>query len=107
MRDPLCEFCTLSGRLTGASVVDHNLPISAGGEPFPPLARLTSLCPECHNEKTAGHDRLPTVTGRRFKGIGLDGQPLDPADGWHGGASDHGKRGIAQPSYKLETDILN
>lgn len=88
---PLCAFCELRGRVTEANTVDHIKPISKGGDPFPALDGLMSLCASCHSEKTASVDRLETpVTGRRFKGCDAEGNPVDPADGWwSGGPSDH------------------
>lgn len=90
---PLCEHCIERQQFTPAKAVDHNVPVSKGGDPFPPLAELTALCERCHNEKTATHDRGEAKPfARRFKGFDADGNPLDKADGWHsGGASDHGR----------------
>ena len=104
---PLCEACERQGRTAPATVVDHRTPISAGGDPFPPLDGLASLCARHHNEKTAAHDRQESVTGRRFKGVDVDGNPLDAADAWHGGASDHGGSGGQGPTAPSRTDILS
>jgi 5-methylcytosine-specific restriction endonuclease McrA len=83
---PLCEHCKARGVLVRANTVDHNTPIAKGGAPFPALEGLTSLCERCHNEKTATHDRgMAKPFARRFKGFDASGNPIDPADEWHGG----------------------
>lgn len=83
--EPLCYACRLYGRTVEAIAVDHMKAIAAGGEPFPPLDGLMSLCESCHNEKTAtmdGRSRKPFA--RRFKGFDASGNPIDPGDDWHG-----------------------
>lgn len=55
--NPLCEPCEKRGRLVRANTVDHNVSIRRGGEAFPPLSGLTSMCPSCHNAKTSAVDR--------------------------------------------------
>lgn len=91
--DPLCYACKMRGEITPADTVDHIHPVSAGGDPYPPLDGLMSLCARCHNEKTNAMDRHDrNGSGRRFKGCDINGNPIDPADLWHtGGGSDHGK----------------
>ena len=88
---PLCHHCKLRGQLVVANTVDHNTPVSKGGEPFPALDELTSLCSPCHNAKTATHDRGNAKPfARRVPGFDVNGNPVDPDDDWHGGgASDH------------------
>lgn len=82
---PLCQHCKERGLLKPAKAVDHDTPINRGGEPFPDLDRLTSLCEPCHNEKTANQDRSTAKPfARRFKGFDADGNPLDQKDNWHG-----------------------
>jgi 5-methylcytosine-specific restriction enzyme A len=84
--DPLCYACELRGRLVSAVTVDHVKAIKAGGDPFPSLDGLMSLCERCHNEKTNAIDRPDRVaSGRRFKGFDAHGNPIDPGDAWHGG----------------------
>ena len=51
---PLCEHCLLRGKVRPAEDVDHIEPISAGGDPFPPLTGLAALCHSCHSRKTRG-----------------------------------------------------
>ena len=83
--DPLCYACELRGRVVVADTVDHMTAIRAGGDPFPPLEGLMSLCASCHSHKTQLTDRGWRETfGRRFGGCDLDGNPIDPQDAWHG-----------------------
>lgn len=89
---PLCEPCEARGAFTTANTVDHITPINAGGDPFPPLDGLMSMCARCHNEKTAANDRTHKKPfARKVKGFDADGNPVDRSDGWHrgGGASNH------------------
>lgn len=84
--NPVCEACVMRGQTVIATVVDHCIPISQGGAPFPELSGLMSLCARCHGEKTSGYDRVGgNVVNRRFKGCDANGNPIDPADGWFGG----------------------
>ncbi len=48
---PFCCECNRSGRLVAATVVDHAVPISAGGAPLD-KDNLQSLCVTHHNAKT-------------------------------------------------------
>lgn len=100
---PTCYACGLRGKITVAVAVDHVTAIKAGGDPFPPLSGLMSLCERCHNEKTSAVDRPDrSSSGRRFKGFDLDGNPIDPGDGWHtGGGSNHGKREASGPTTEM------
>ena len=69
--------------VTSANAVDHVKPVTAGGDPFPPLDGLMSLCIRCHNQKTASLDRRGAKPfARRFKGFDADGNPVDHGDGW-------------------------
>lgn len=68
---PLCERCLAAGRTRPAEAVDHRLAISAGGDPFPELVGLASLCTSCHSRKTREDEGMikPTInpaTGRPF-----------------------------------------
>ncbi|WP_082407286.1 HNH endonuclease signature motif containing protein [Mesorhizobium sp. 1M-11] len=77
---PLCEVCLRREVVEVANTVDHIVRINDGGEPFPPLAGLMSLCPACHQHKTnAERDG----TGRKVKGCDVNGNPLDDSDGWY------------------------
>ncbi|MEO1191466.1 MAG: HNH endonuclease signature motif containing protein [Pseudomonadota bacterium] len=80
--NPLCEVCDKRGLPVAASHVDHKVAISKGGDPFPPLDALMSMCPSCHSIKTSAIDRSDRSSGSAgvaFKGCGLDGLPLDPS----------------------------
>jgi hypothetical protein len=77
----------MRGKRVKANTVDHVLAISKGGEPFPPLDRLMSLCPSCHNAKTAAVDRAGG-DGVALKGFGADGMPIDPQHPCYGTGGD-------------------
>lgn len=53
-RDPLCQSCLQLGRIEPAVAIDHRTPIKRGGDAFPALDQLASLCVRCHNAKTRG-----------------------------------------------------
>lgn len=66
---PLCVECKKAGRVTLATVPDHIVALTNGGEDSE--SNLQSLCDECHRIKTAqdlGHKIRPQ--------IGLDGWPV-------------------------------
>lgn len=89
---PLCEVCALRGRAVFASVVDHIRAIAQGGDPFPALDGLMSLCPSCHGVKTAARDNPHAFGGGNgvaFKGCGTSGLPIDP---------DHPFNALSSPS---------
>lgn len=76
---PLCEACDQRGRVTIANTVDHRVAIKAGGDPFPPLDGLRSMCAPCHSIKTNAADRPDRRAGRGLlRGCDADGRPLDP-----------------------------
>lgn len=75
--EPLCEPCGKLGRVVAALHVDHVRAIAAGGDPFPSFDGLMSMCPSCHSVKTNAVDR-EGGSGIRFKGVGVDGLPVDP-----------------------------
>lgn len=107
---PLCYACDLRGRVVVADTVDHITPIRAGGDPFPPLEELLSLCASCHSHKTQLADRGWRDTfGRRFGGCDLDGNPIDPGDAWHTGEGGGEGRQIARlkPRMVKTTDLLS
>jgi len=72
---PFCEPCEARGKLVVATVVDHKIAIEKGGDPFPPLSGLTSMCCSCHSTKTLQVERYGQA--HVIKGHGLDGLPLD------------------------------
>lgn len=97
---PVCHPCWLRGEVTLAKAVDHVVPINAGGDPFPPLGGLMSMCERYHNEKTAANDRVDTKPfARKVKGFDAQGNPIDPTDGWHqtGGGSNHENQPVLGP----------
>ena len=69
--EPLCASCLERGRLTGATVADHNPPHKGVWNAFR-LGPLQSLCADCHNRKWAND-----ANGYR-RDTGDDGFPLDP-----------------------------
>jgi 5-methylcytosine-specific restriction protein A len=78
---PLCEACLQLGRIEPATDVDHRRPINAGGDPFPALAQLASLCVHCHSAKTRS-EQLGEENWM-YKGCDIHGYPLDPAHPWY------------------------
>ena len=83
---PMCEHHARQARVVPATNVDHVVPVKQGGEPFPPLEGLQSLCHSCHSIKTNTQDH-----GLPLKGCDANGEPLDPDDPWHRGGIHHGK----------------
>lgn len=75
--EPLCRPCRLRGRTVLGKVVDHIVPITAGGPAFPPLDGLQPMCQNCHNAKI-GDEKA----GRpwRPKGCTVDGSPIGDDD---------------------------
>ena len=75
-RHPLCEACLQLGHIVPAVAVDHRTPINAGGDPYPEIDKLASLCEPCHNCKSRseqlGKDNW------LHKGCDVFGMPLDP-----------------------------
>lgn len=80
--NPVCEPCEKRGRTVLADTVDHIIAIEKGGDAFPALSGLMSMCARCHNEKTNAVDH-PSASGfrRALKGFDADGNPIDP-EGW-------------------------
>jgi 5-methylcytosine-specific restriction enzyme A len=78
--NPLCECCIKIDRIEPANVVDHITPINSGGDPYPGLDDLASLCERCHNLKTRGEQ-----VGENYllKGCDVLGNPLDPKHPWY------------------------
>jgi 5-methylcytosine-specific restriction enzyme A len=78
---PDCECCAAFHRKRVPAVaVDHRVAIAAGGDPFPGMAGLRSLCASCHNSKTSRIDRPDRRTSSRpIKGHDANGNPtFDP-----------------------------
>ena len=62
--NPLCERCQAAGFTVGAKMVHHIRPVREGGDPFPGLDGLLSLCWPCHREQHSGG---ATLKGERQK----------------------------------------
>jgi len=77
---PCCEACLGRGWIEPASVVDHRVPISAGGSPYPPLEGLCSLCVPCHNGKSGSEQRGEDWSRR---GCDVFGRPNDLGHHWY------------------------
>ena len=89
--NPLCEPCKRAGITKIANTVDHDLAINQGGEAFPPIHELTSMCPSCHGAKTArGPEAGAAQTDKPRRGCDVNGIPLDPRHPWNdmGGTSE-------------------
>lgn len=103
---PLCEVCERRGKHVAANTVDHVTAIAKGGEAFPALDGLMSLCASCHNQKTA---RLDGAFGREvkeglaFKGCGVDGFPVDPKHPFYLPSGTGG--GLKDGKLSSETDV--
>lgn len=80
---PMCQPCAMRGRQTLANTVDHIVAIAGGGNPFPPLSGLMSMCGACHGTKTAARDR-PGGHGVAVPGVNADGLPVDPSHPFFG-----------------------
>jgi 5-methylcytosine-specific restriction enzyme A len=74
--NPLCEACLRLKRLVPAVAVDHIIAINDGGDAFPALDGLMSMCVRCHNRKT----RIVEQQRKQLidKGCDTNGMPLDP-----------------------------
>jgi len=77
---PLCEACLAQGQIEPATTVDHRVRITDGGNPFPAVQDLSSLCASCHNSKSRAEQM-----GQDYwvKGCDLFGRPLDPNHPWN------------------------
>lgn len=104
--DPLCEACLRRDVVEAASVVDHVVAISKGGDPFPPLHGLMSMCEPCHNAKTNAVDH-PNASGfrRALKGYDVDGNPID-GEGWEAGASTGRRSTAVEPAMCKNADLV-
>lgn len=56
LKNPLCKHCEQNGEVKAARVVDHIIPIKAGGEPLKE-SNFQSLCDKCHNIKSSNESR--------------------------------------------------
>lgn len=107
---PNCEVCQRRGAIVVATVVDHKRSIASGGDPFPPLAELASMCSSCHNAKTAALDNPHAFGGGSsvaFKGCGPDGLPIDHEHPfWRGSPPHKGQSKPRQPSGSLKKYLV-
>ena len=101
---PLCEHCSMLGRVVSALIVDHIKAIRNGGEPFPALDKLQSLCQVCHNRKTASD--MKDVEHIAL-GYDLEGNPIDKRHGWHRGADEDGKQVADKPASYSKTYLVS
>jgi 5-methylcytosine-specific restriction enzyme A len=69
--EPLCAECLKAGRVTAATIADHNPPHGGVWNAFR-LGPLQSLCVDCHQGKWANDRRGYSCS------IGDDGFPVDP-----------------------------
>lgn len=80
---PLCIGCAAIGVTALANTVDHIVPISEGGAPFPGHDGLASYCHACHSAKTARGTEAGAVRTRKpRRGCSPAGLPLDPSHPW-------------------------
>jgi 5-methylcytosine-specific restriction endonuclease McrA len=63
IKNPLCVYCLKNDIVTPMKVVDHIVPIKAGGDPLKE-SNLQSLCEKCHNKKSANESRGYGVKSR-------------------------------------------
>lgn len=85
---PICEVCVRRDRIELANTVDHVVSIASGGDAFPPLEGLMSMCASCHAVKTNAVDNPQAAGGQPpivFKGADVSGLPIDPGHPFWGG----------------------
>lgn len=86
-RFPLCMDCRERSLIVIATVVDHVVPISAGGPAYPGHDGLRSCCVPCHSRKTARGVEAGAVRTTRKLGVrrGCDatGLSTDPTHSWN------------------------
>src|SRR5262249_50061350 len=70
-RQPLCQGCP---NVVPATMVDHIIPIKAGGAKRDP-ANLQSLCRDCHAQKTRAEQHGYKWIARKHRGCDVDGAP--------------------------------
>ena len=69
--------CEKLGRMVPATNVDHVHAIRNGGQPFPHLDGLMSLCQSCHSRKTLSMEQGRGGREAAYKGAKADGLPVD------------------------------
>lgn len=75
-RQPLCQSCD---GVVQATLVDHIIPIKAGGAERDP-ANLQSLCRECHAAKTSAEKYGRKWIPMKHRGCNPDGSPRAPQE---------------------------
>ena len=82
----LNPVCQAPGCSADSARVDHKVAIKRGGAALDP-ANFQALCARHHNEKTArvdgGFGNKKAGDGPAWKGVGVDGRPLDPNHPWN------------------------
>jgi 5-methylcytosine-specific restriction endonuclease McrA len=78
MLNPICEPCSAIGRIEVATLVDHVQAISDGGEPFPEMSGLMSMCSACHNRK---HSPKGAFIGCDESGMPIGNHPWNAESG--------------------------
>lgn len=79
---PLCQSCLERGIVEVATVVDHVVAITAGGDAYPAFDGLRSLCAPCHNRRTRVVQQLGQEITIKW-GHDENGWPLDPDHPWN------------------------
>ena len=103
--EPLCEECAREGRTVEATVADHRKAISQGGEPFPSLPGLASLCLRHHSIKTArGPEAGAVRTSKPRSACDTLGNPIDPAHPWAKNRSELGREDRRQRQHGHEME---
>jgi hypothetical protein len=74
--EPLCRACLEQGRVTPATIADHDPPHRGNWQQFR-LGPIQSLCAECHAHKNGADHVRPHAP--RISEIGPDGFPVDAA----------------------------
>lgn len=75
--NPLCEECTIAGRVTPAEMVHHIKPVDEYPDLRLYMDNLMSLCNDCHAAK---HSQVPEY--KRLKGCDSNGFPTHPDHPW-------------------------
>jgi 5-methylcytosine-specific restriction protein A len=74
--EPLCRVCRGAGRVAASVVVDHVMPLSAGGSDE--RGNKQGLCGPCHDAKSKAERTAGLGAGRKSTGdhLDTDAQPL-------------------------------
>jgi len=75
--EPLCRYCSQTGRVTDATVADHVVPHKGDPDLFW-HGELQSLCDTCHNSVKQREEKGQTIAG-----CTADGMPLDVSHHWN------------------------